>query len=325
MSEMVLSVRELRVEFAGVPVVDGVDLELAAGEALGLVGESGSGKSMSALALIGLVPPPGRVSAAELRIDGQDVLTLGADERRALGGQLVSMVFQDPMTGLNPVRRVGSLLVEAIRRHRALGAGEGREEARRALEEVGIPAAETRLDAYPHELSGGLRQRVMVALALVNRPALILADEPTTALDTTIQAQILELMRERMTGLRETVGAALLLITHDLGVAAELCRRIAVMYHSRIVETGPAAELLRAPAHPYTRGLLAAVPRFDARRPRLAPIPGAPLAARERLPGCAFAPRCPRADDRCRREDPVLTQLDAGRLAACHYPADARA
>jgi oligopeptide/dipeptide ABC transporter ATP-binding protein len=310
----VLHVRDLRVEFGATPVVDGVDLDLASGEALGIVGESGSGKSMTALAILGLLPSSARLRAAALRIAGQDVLPLAPAARRALGGRVVSMVFQDPMTALNPVRRVGSLLVEAIRRHRPVPVATARQEALRALVDVGIPAPDTRLRAYPHELSGGLRQRVMIALALVNRPALILADEPTTALDTTIQAQILELMRERMR------TAALVLITHDLGVAAELCRRIAVMYHGRIVETGPAEALLASPAHPYTRGLLSAVPRFDARRPRLTPIAGAPLSAHERLPGCAFAPRCPRVQDRCRMEAPVLTSITDQRRAACHFP-----
>jgi oligopeptide/dipeptide ABC transporter ATP-binding protein len=295
-------------------VVDGVDLDVADGEAFGIVGESGSGKSMTALAVLGLLPATARLSARELRIAGQDALALSPSARRALGGRVVSMIFQDPMTALNPVRRVGSLLVEAIRRHRPVPREAAQREALQALVDVGIPAPDTRLRAYPHELSGGLRQRVMIALALINRPALILADEPTTALDTTIQAQILELMRARM---RE---AALVLITHDLGVAAELCRRIAVMYHGRVVETGPAAELLVRPAHPYTRGLLTAVPRFDARRPRLTPIAGAPLPASERVAGCAFAPRCPKARDRCHAETPALATLRDSRRAACHFP-----
>jgi oligopeptide/dipeptide ABC transporter ATP-binding protein len=228
------------------------------------------------------------------------------------------MVFQDPMTGLNPVRRVGSLLVEAIRRHQAIGTAEARRVARDALADVGIPEPETRLDAFAHELSGGLRQRVMIALALVNRPTIILADEPTTALDATIQAQLVELLRERLK------DAALLLITHDLGLAGELCARIAVMYHGRIAELGSARELLSAPRHPYTAGLLAAVPDFDPARPRLEPIPGAPLAARERIDGCAFAPRCARAAERCRAEMPPFLGAGGARRVACHFPLEVR-
>ncbi len=309
-----LSARNLTVEINAVPIVDGIDLDLASGEALGIVGESGSGKTMTALALIGLTPPAATIRADTLSIAGHDVLALDPAQRRALGGSVMSMVFQDPMTGLNPVRSIGSLLIEAIRRHQTIDAARARQLGLQALADVGIPDPVARFSAYPHELSGGMRQRVMIALALVNRPALIIADEPTTALDATIQAQILELMRARMR------DAALILITHDLGVAAELCGRIAVMYHGRIVEEAPVADLLARPAHPYTCGLLTAVPRFDPARPRLMPIPGAPLPASERLPGCAFAPRCPRARDICRAQVPALAEIASGRKVACHFP-----
>lgn len=292
--------------------VNGVSLQLARGETLGIVGESGSGKTMLALSLMGLVPKPGSVIAGRIDLLGRNVTDLPENQFRRYRGRDIGMIFQDPMTSLNPVRRVGALLIEAIRRHHPMSRKAARQKALDAFREVGIPSPEQRLDAFPHELSGGLRQRVMIALALVNHPAVIVADEPTTALDTTIQAQILSLMRERLS------DAALILITHDLGVAAEICDRIAVMYYGRIVEVGPVADILAEPAHPYTAGLLAAVPRFDFDRPELEPIPGAPPGPADRLSGCAFRPRCGHASDLC-ADAPGLEERGPRRVA-CFTP-----
>jgi oligopeptide/dipeptide ABC transporter ATP-binding protein len=305
-------VRDLTVTFPGrhgpVPVVRGVSLRVARRETLGLVGESGSGKTMIGLSLLQLVPPPGRVSGSVV-VDGHELV--GARERqlRRLRGSSVAMVFQDPMTGLNPVRSIGSQLVESVRRHRGLPAGQARAEAVAMLRKVGIPAAEERLRAYPHMLSGGLRQRAMIALAMVNAPPVLVADEPTTALDATIQAQLLDLLQE------SAADRALIMITHDLGVAAEICDRVAVVYAGRVVETGPTTQLLRTPRHPYTRGLLEARPRFDARRVPLRPIAGQPPLPDAPPPGCRFAPRCPLAGPECDRE-PVLRQV-GGIEVAC--------
>jgi oligopeptide/dipeptide ABC transporter ATP-binding protein len=318
-----LAVEDLRIEFPlpdgrRAAVVDGVSLSVETGHVLGLVGESGSGKSMIALAALGLVPAPGRVTAGRVVVAGRDLARLSERELRAVRGREVGIVFQDPMTGLNPVRRVGSLLVESLRRHSGIGEAEARARALDALKAVGIPAAESRLDAYPHQLSGGLRQRVTIALALVNRPRVILADEPTTALDATIQAQILDLLRARV------ADAAAVLITHDLGVAATICDRIAVIYAGRIVETGPAARVLSRPRHPYTAGLLAAAPRFDFARRPLVPIPGQPPRPGVLPAGCAFAPRCPRAAERCRTDRPPPPSAD-GSTVACWFPTEAAA
>jgi oligopeptide/dipeptide ABC transporter ATP-binding protein len=297
--------------------VDGVSLSLARGETLGLVGESGSGKTMTALSLLGLVPKPGRIVAGSVELAGEDLLAMPEAVLRARRGRGIAMVFQDPMTGLNPVRSIGSLLGESLRRHQGLRGQAARTRALAALEDVGIPSARARLNAYPHELSGGLRQRVMIALALINQPAVLVADEPTTALDATIQAQILDLLRAHAR------ARAMILITHDLGVAGELCDQIAVMYHGRIVEAGPSASLLASPRHPYTRGLLAAVPRFDPARPRLSPIPGSPPSPDAALAGCAFAPRCARADRHCLGV-PALARGPRGAVA-CWHPHDVAA
>ena len=294
-----LELTDVAIAFGASRVVDGVSLSVPRGSVLGLVGESGSGKSMIALGCLGLVPRPGVVSG-EIRIAGRNIVGLPERELRAMRGGEVGIVFQDPMTSLNPVRRIGALMTETIRRHQGVSKPEALAIAERALAEVGIPSPAARLNAYAHELSGGLRQRVMIAMALVNRPRIILADEPTTALDATIQAQILDLLRARV------ADAAAVLITHDLGVAATLCDRIAVIYSGRIVETGTTADILTAPRHPYTAGLLRAVPRFDPSRPRLVPIPGLPPRPDARPPGCAFAPRCPRRIARCDADRPAL-------------------
>ena len=317
MGEAVLLVNGLRISFprndGGVfHPVDGVSLGVGAGETLGIVGESGSGKTMLALSLLGLVPQPGKVSEGGISLLGQEVSRMNEKELATVRGRDIGMIFQDPMTSLNPVRRVGSLLEEAVQCHNRVTRTEARARSLRALHEVGIPSPEMRLEAYPHQLSGGLRQRVMIALALVNHPPLIVADEPTTALDTTIQAQILELLRTRLT------KAALILITHDLGVAAEVCDQVAVMYHGRIVEKGSVSDILYRPAHHYSAGLLAAVPRFDFTRPELTPILGVPPGPDERISGCAFIPRCASASADCCKE-PEFKNLN-GRLVACHHP-----
>jgi len=319
-TDTVLAVEDLRIGFpladGGVfNAVDGVSLAIARGEILGLVGESGSGKSMLALATMGLVPRPGRVAGGRIEVLGEPVTGAPEKRLRALRGGRIGMVFQDPMTGLNPVRSVGSILAESIRRHQGLDKAAALDRAEAALKAVGIPAPRARLEAYPHQLSGGLRQRVMIALALVNHPAVIVADEPTTALDATIQAQILDLLRTRLS------DAGGLLITHDLGVAAEICDRIAVIYHGRLVETGPAAEVLSRPVHPYTAGLIAAAPRFDRARPRLNPIPGQPPGPVAERRGCSFRPRCAHAGEAC-GVAPALEPvgLSADHRAACWHP-----
>jgi oligopeptide/dipeptide ABC transporter ATP-binding protein len=304
-SEVAVAVENLRVSFpAGrrhhVPVVNRVSFTVRRGEALGIVGESGSGKTMTSLALLGLVPAPGRVEADRIELNGIDVLALSQRSWPDVRGRVVSMIFQDALSGLNPVRSVGSTLVEAIRRHQGVGSAEAKRIAIATLGAVGIPDPAARFDVYPHQLSGGLRQRVMIALALVNRPSVVIADEPTTALDATIQAQILELLSELVT------EAGLILITHDLGVASAICDRIAVMYAGRFVELGPVGDVLSEPLHPYTAGLLEAVPRFEPERKPLVPIPGSPPPPARLPQGCAFAPRCPRVTERCRAQRPEL-------------------
>ena len=312
-----LAVKDLVVEFPR-PVgdnfraVNGISFELRRGETLGLVGESGSGKSMTALSLLSIVPLPGRIVEGSVVLAGRNLTNLSEAQLREVRGGDIGMVFQDPMTGLNPVRTVGSQLIESAARHNDISRTEVEERAFRALDDVGIPSARERLKAFPHELSGGLRQRVMIALALINHPEVIIADEATTSLDATIQAQILDLFRKRLS------DATMILITHDLGVAAEICDRIAVMYAGRIVETGSIEDVLSNPRHPYTVGLLAAVPKFDIRRPKLVPIPGQPPTADDVIRGCSFSPRCPYAQPQCDNR-PVLEDR-GGRLVACWLP-----
>lgn len=294
-------------------IVDGLSFSLRKGERLGLVGESGSGKSLTALGLIGLLPP-GLHRAGRISLLGRDLVPLTEAQLAKTRGKQIAMIFQDPMTGLNPVRTIGSLLTEALRRHKDCGRSQARELVIDSLKAVGIPSPRERFSAYPHQLSGGLRQRVMTALALINSPSVIIADEPTTALDTTVQAQIMALLREK------THDAALLLITHDLGVAAELCDRIAVMYCGRIVEEAAAEQILAAPRHPYTAALLAAAPTFDRSR-TLEAIPGAPPSPFARPPGCPFEPRCSRAQPGCAQTMPELTTRGSVRLA-CWNPCE---
>ncbi len=314
----VLQVKNLAVRFPSpgggwMEVVNGVSFSLSRGQTLAIVGESGAGKSMMSLALLGLTPKPAQVDASQLTIEGRDATALTAKTWPGVRGKNISMVFQDALSGLNPVRSVGSVLVEVICRHQGVSAATAREKARQMLQAVGISDAEARLKVFPHQLSGGLRQRVMIALALVNRPAVVIADEPTTALDATIQAQILEVLKTVIS------QAALILVTHDLGVAASICDEIAVMYAGRFVEQGPTETVLSCPRHPYTAGLLSAVPRFEPDRRPLAPIPGSPPSPEEVGQGCAFSPRCPQALDRCQTERPPLEQTE-GHLVACWNP-----
>ncbi len=318
MSEPVLGVRELRTTFplGGEPVavVDGVGFDVAAGEVLALVGESGCGKSVTALSILRLVPKPGRVAAGSVRLCGRDVLELPVAEMRRVRGADAAMIFQEPMTSLNPVVTVGAQVVEAIRLHERVSVAQARRRTVELFESVRIPDAEERLASYPHQLSGGLKQRVMIAMALALRPRLLVADEPTTALDVTIQAQILELMRE----LQRELGTAILLITHDLGVVNQLADRIAVMYAGRIVEEGAREEILARPRHPYTQGLLRAVPALGRRGERLAEIPGVVPSPREWPKGCPFRTRCPRALPVCAETMPGPTRLSGTQSARCH-------
>ena len=317
MSEGVLRVRGLHTSFpvAGerVSVVDGLDLDLAAGEVLALVGESGCGKSLTALSVLRLVPRPGRIEAEEISLCGHDVLGLPVKEMRGIRGKIASMIFQEPMTSLNPVQRVGDQVIEAIRLHERVSHAAARARVVELFESVRIPDASDRVDAYPHELSGGLKQRVMIAMALSLRPKLLIADEPTTALDVTIQAQILELMRE----LQRESDTAILLITHDLGVVNELADRIAVMYAGRVVEEASRETLLAGARHPYTQGLLRSIPSLAVRGERLAEIAGVVPRPEEWPAGCRFSTRCSRVEERCRAEMPELLPLEPGHTSRC--------
>ncbi|MFM8990693.1 MAG: ABC transporter ATP-binding protein [Alphaproteobacteria bacterium] len=302
------------------PVVDDLDLDVAEGEALAVVGESGSGKSMAALALMGLVPgPAGRVSARELAFGGVDLRAPGGAAIRDLRGRDIAMIFQEPMTSLNPVFTVARQVGEVLRRHEGLSLRAARGRVRELLELVGIPDPGSRLDAYPHELSGGLRQRVMTALALACRPRLLIADEPTTALDVTVQAQILDLLRD----LRARLGMAVLFITHDLGLVAEFADRVLVMYAGRALETAPVRDLFASPAHPYTRALLRSMPALARRGEALATIGGTVPPPDALPPGCRFAPRCPARLPACDAARPALAPLGTGRASACILPVGA--
>ena len=294
--------------------VDGVSFTVGRGRTVGLVGESGCGKSVTSLSLMGLVPsPPGHVEADAIVFEGRDVLAMSPQQRRLLRGGRMSMVFQEPMTSLNPVHTIGRQIVEAIRAHGDVSPEAARRRAIEVLELVRLPSAGKRFDDFPHHLSGGMRQRVMIAMALACEPALLIADEPTTALDVTIQAQILELLRD----LQQRLGMAILIITHDLGVIAELVDEVVVMYAGRIVESAPVQALFGDPQHPYTIGLLGSIPRLDVERERLATIEGT-VPSPARLPaGCRFAPRCPFADARCHDESPALRAIGAGHQVAC--------
>jgi oligopeptide/dipeptide ABC transporter ATP-binding protein len=316
MSDAILDVRDLRVELPGLRAVDGASFGVARGEALGLVGESGSGKTMALRALVDLLPRNARTTGGAIVFDGEDLATASPERRRRVRGREIAMVFQEPMTALNPVMRVGDQIAEGPLAR--LGAGRRRARAR-ALELmrlVGIPDAAHRYAAYPHELSGGLRQRVMIAIALALEPKLILCDEPTTALDVTIQDQILALL----TSLREELGVSVVLVSHDLAVVAETCRHVAVMYAGQVVETGPVETVFRAPRHPYTLSLLRSVPSFEDAGRRLASIPGAPPDLAAPPPGCRFHPRCRFAQEDCTAGDFPLRPAGEGRATACIHP-----
>ena len=316
MKPPLLEVRHLRVEFptrrGTLLALDDVSFEIAPGEVLGVVGESGAGKSLTGASIIGLLEPPGRIASGEIVLDGRRIDQLPPEQMRAIRGREIGAIFQDPLTSLNPLYTVGRQLVETIQTHLSVSAEEARARAIRLLQDTGIPAAEARFDHYPHQFSGGMRQRVVIALALAAEPRLIVADEPTTALDVSIQAQIIALLKR----LCHEHGAAVMLVTHDMGVIAETCDRVAVMYAGRIVEIGPVHDVIHAPAHPYTAGLMGSIPAMDQERERLQQIEGSMPRLNAIPTGCAFNPRCPKAEDRCRRERPELASAGATR-AAC--------
>jgi peptide/nickel transport system ATP-binding protein len=311
-----LEVRNLRVEFPSrrgtLLALDDISFTIAPGEILGVVGESGAGKSLTGAAIIGLLEPPGRIAGGEVILAGQRIDNLPYEQMRRIRGRQIGAIFQDPLTSLNPLYTIGRQLIETIRTHLPVSDAEARARAIDLLRQTGIPAAEARIDQYPHQFSGGMRQRVVIALALAAEPKLIVADEPTTALDVSIQAQIISLLKR----LCKEHGAAVMLVTHDMGVIAETCDRVAVMYAGRIAEVGPVADVIHRPSHPYTEGLMGSIPAMDEERERLAQIDGAMPRLNAIPPGCAFNPRCPNAFDRCRSERPNL--LDAGATrAAC--------
>ena len=318
-----LDIDQLHVEFptqgAVMHAVEGVGLQVREGEVLGIVGESGSGKSVTMMALMGLIAAPGRVRAERLQFDGRNLLGLSDSERRRLTGKDIAMIFQDPTTSLNPCFTIGFQLIETLRLHLALDKPAARQRAVELLQQVGIPAAASRLSDYPHQMSGGMNQRVMIAMAIACNPRLLIADEPTTALDVTIQAQILDLLRQ----LQRERGMALVLITHNMGVVQEMAHSVAVMYAGQVVEQGPVEALFAAPQHPYTEALLAAMPEQAAAHGRLATIPGVVPGPYDRPGGCLFAPRCRYATARCVAERPRLQGVGDGRtdsLVRCHYP-----
>ncbi|MDR1741868.1 MAG: ABC transporter ATP-binding protein [Synergistaceae bacterium] len=312
-----LEVRGLKTYFTlwggVVKALDGIDLTLGVGEIMGIVGESGGGKSVTAFSIMRLIDPPGRIEAGKILFEGEDLLSKSEAEMRKMRGRAISMVFQDPMTALNPLHTIKDQIDEALRLHTGMNERERGERILSLLHEVGIPNPEERLSSYPHQFSGGMLQRVVIAIALAAGPRLIIADEPTTALDVTVQAQILSLMEATV---RER-GAALILITHDLAVAAGMADKIAVMYCGRVVEAGTADSVIRSPAHPYTRGLLNSMPSAAQTKGRLAQIPGVVPSLLDLPPGCAFAPRCELACDACGAGVPAMVQVEPGHEAAC--------
>jgi peptide/nickel transport system ATP-binding protein len=313
---MTLEVKDLKVEFPSrrgtLTALDGVSLSIARGEVLGVVGESGAGKSLTGLSIIGLLEPPGRIASGEVWLEGKRIDRLPPEAMRRVRGRRIGVVFQDPLTSLNPLFTIGAQLEETILTHLPLRKSAARERALSLLREVGIPAPEARYDNYPHQFSGGMRQRVVIALAIAAEPVLIIADEPTTALDVSIQAQIIELLKR----LAREHGTAVMLITHDMGVIAETSQRVAVMYAGRVVEVGPVREVIKAPLHPYTAGLMGSIPKISTSRSRLVQIDGAMPRLNAIPPGCAFNPRCPKRFARCLAERPDLIAVGA-RAAAC--------
>ncbi|MCF4125970.1 ABC transporter ATP-binding protein [Methylobacterium sp. SyP6R] len=325
MTQPVLSVRDLRVEFAtrrGVlTALDGVSFEINRGEVLGVVGESGAGKSVTGSAVIGLIDPPGRIAGGEIRLNGERIDNLSPEAMRKVRGRRIGMIFQDPLTSLNPLYRVGRQIEETIRTHTDLSAKAARQRAIDLLAEVGIPAPERRIDGFPHEFSGGMRQRVVIALALAAEPELIIADEPTTALDVSVQAQIITLLKR----LGRDHGTAVMLITHDMGVIAEAADRVAVMYAGRVAEIGPVAAVVGDPLHPYAKGLMGAIPSLSHEADRLAQIPGAMPRLSAIPPGCAFNPRCPKVFARCTVDRPEPLTVGSHRVACHLYDATGQA
>jgi len=315
MTAPLLEVRNLRVEFptrrGTLLALDDISFDIAPGEILGVVGESGAGKSLTGAAIIGLLDPPGRIASGEIRLEGKRIDNLGYEEMRRIRGRQIGAIFQDPLTSLNPLYTVGRQLVETITTHLPMSQSEARKRAIELLEQTGIPAAAQRVDQYPHQFSGGMRQRVVIALALAAKPKLIVADEPTTALDVSIQAQIISLLKS----LCKEQGAAVMLVTHDMGVIAETCDRVAVMYAGRIAEIGPVQDVIHKPAHPYTTGLMGSIPAMDEDRERLLQIDGSMPRLNNIPTGCAYNPRCPSVFDRCRVERPNLIQAGATRVA----------
>ncbi|WP_031079858.1 ABC transporter ATP-binding protein [Streptomyces sp. NRRL WC-3549] len=317
---MLLEVRDLHVEFhtrEGVAkAVNGVDYSVDAGETLAVLGESGSGKSVTAQAIMGILDtPPGKISGGEIVFKDRDLLTLKPEERRRIRGQEMAMIFQDALSSLNPVLSVGEQLGEMFVVHRGMSRSDARAKAIELMDRVRIPAARERVGDFPHQFSGGMRQRIMIAMALALEPDLIIADEPTTALDVTVQAQVMDLLAE----LQRELDMGLILITHDLGVVADVADKIAVMYAGRIVETSPVHDIYRAPAHPYTKGLLRSIPRLDQKGQELYAIKGLPPNLLHIPPGCAFHPRCPMAQPVCRTDVPPLYTVDENRRSACHF------
>ena len=316
-----LDIRDLRVHFdtddGVVRALDGVDIRVMPGETVCLVGESGCGKSVTSHAVLGLTPRNGRIVSGAIDFAGTDLLRLDESRLNRIRGREIAMIFQDPMSSLNPVHTVGGQLAESLVLHQRMSGGAARREAQRLLETVGIPEPAARLKEYPHQLSGGMSQRVMIAMALACRPKLLIADEPTTALDVTIQAQILDLLRQ----LQAEIGMSVLLITHDLGVVAEMAHSVAVMYCGRIVESATAGDLFARPEHPYTQGLLHSLPRVDRDTEALEPIAGSVPSPFDLPPGCSFAPRCPRASGRCDATFPPLETRADGHSVACYHPA----
>jgi peptide/nickel transport system ATP-binding protein len=311
-----LEVKNLKVEFPSrrgtLLALDDISFSISPGEILGVVGESGAGKSLTGAAIIGLLEPPGRICGGQILLEGQRIDNLPYEQMRAIRGRQIGAIFQDPLTSLNPLYTIGRQLIETIRTHLPVSEEQARQRAIKLLQETGIPAAEARLEQYPHQFSGGMRQRVVIALALAAEPKLIVADEPTTALDVSIQAQIISLLKR----LCKDHGAAVMLVTHDMGVIAETCDRVAVMYAGRIAEVGPVADVIHRPAHPYSVGLMGSIPVMDEDRERLMQIDGAMPRLNAIPKGCAFNPRCPKVMDRCKQERPNLFDAGATR-AAC--------
>ncbi len=321
MTQALLEVRHLRVEFptrhGTLLALDDINFDIAPGEILGVVGESGAGKSLTGAAIIGLLDPPGRIASGEILLEGRRIDNLPYDEMRKIRGRQIGAIFQDPLTSLNPLYTIGRQLIETITTHLNLSEAQARKRAIELLEQTGIPAAEARIDQYPHQFSGGMRQRVVIALALAGSPKLIVADEPTTALDVSIQAQIIALLKR----ICKEQGAAVMLVTHDMGVIAETCDRVAVLYAGRVAEIGSVHSVIHKPAHPYTAGLMGAIPAMDEDRERLLQIDGAMPRLNAIPAGCAYNPRCPQVFDRCRTQRPELIGVGATR-AACWLHAE---